>query len=241
MSEVDRLATDVASLRRRLDVATGRRDELLRVRDATVSAMEAIEANRDLYRQTGTFLSAVMDETQRKMEEIFAEIGTSALERIFGEGCRLDVKFKKEKNTVKVLIRVKQPIGKDDKGQVKYLETDILDGDGGAVVDIVAFTLRVAMLELYTPRLEGPLMLDETFRFLANDERMQLAGGFVREVMERTGRQLILVTHERTLLPFADRVVQFTLHPGKVVRIADITAIDEEACEDVVVDENEEG
>ena len=217
------LPDDIAVLRRRLDVASGRREELARSREALLLSRDEAAASRDLYRQTSVFLGVIMDETQRRMEAVFSEIGTAALEKIFGDGCCLDVKFKKTGTGTSVLIRVKQPISVADDGEVKYLETDILDGDGGAVVDIIAFTLRVAMLELYSPKQEGPIMLDETFRFLANDERMQLAGEFLREVMEKTERQLILITHERTLLPYADRVIHFSLLPGKVVRVTDVT------------------
>ena len=234
------LNSDVSSLRRRLDVAKGRRDELDRTRETTAAARDEFANNRDLYRQTAVFLGVIMDETQKRMETAFSEIGTAALEKIFGDGCCLDVKFKKESNTTKVIIRVKQPIGLDAKGEVKYLETDILDGDGGAVVDIIGFTLRIAMLELYSPKQEGPLMLDETFSFVANDERMQLAGEFLREVMEKTERQLILITHERTLLPYADRVLHFILHPGKVVRVSDVTVGSGTHWEDVSSDADEE-
>jgi len=62
-------------------------------------------------------------------------------------------------------------------------------------------------------------LLDETLRFIASDERMHLSGEFLREVAEKTQRQLILITHEKTLLPYADEVFEFSLHPGKRVKI----------------------
>jgi DNA repair exonuclease SbcCD ATPase subunit len=80
---------------------------------------------------------------------------------------------------------------------------DPLGSRGGGVVDIVSLALRIVILELYTPRIDGPLMLDEPTKQLSK-EFSDRAAELLRAISERTGRQIILVTHDPVLAKEAE-------------------------------------
>jgi DNA repair exonuclease SbcCD ATPase subunit len=205
------------SRRRSLDQDKGRREEILTTIEEERAEIVRHESNRELFAKANAFLSSILEDTQKSIEGVFGEIGSSALGKIFGEEKSLRFSFDTKGKGLKVNVRVMQPW---EEGEDKVLATSLDDGEGGGIVDVIAFALRVAMLELVKPRQEGPIMLDETFKYIAADGRLNLAGEFLREVSKQIDRQVILITHQSQLLPYADRVFQFELGPKKKVSIS---------------------
>jgi DNA repair exonuclease SbcCD ATPase subunit len=78
---------------------------------------------------------------------------------------------------------------------------------GGGIIDICSMALRIAILEMYEPRIEGPILLDENFKFLSR-EHIRTAIDLMKTLCEKTGRQIILVTHVPELAAGADRTLE---------------------------------
>lgn len=126
----------------------------------------------------------------------FKDIVTFALQSVFGEDYRFDVDMRIHRNTVWADFRVLSA----DFGE----PVNPLDSRGGGVIDVCSLALRVVLLELFTPRVDGPLMLDEpTARLSA--EYASHAAELLTAISERTGRQIILVTHDQVLAKEAER------------------------------------
>ena len=92
------------------------------------------------------------------------------------------------------------------------MEISPRDAEGGGMMDIVSVCLRAGMLELYEPKQDGPLMLDEVDKFLADDDMVQAMGAFLKRYCETSGRQIIMVTHKAGVLVHADK--HFEMRPG---------------------------
>lgn len=93
-----------------------------------------------------------------------------------------------------------------------------LTASGGGVVDVVGFALRVALWALSRPRSISSLVLDEPFKHLSVDLQSQ-AGRMLKEVSQRLGLQIIMVSHVPDLMESADRVFEVQLKNGvSVVR-----------------------
>jgi len=60
------------------------------------------------------------------------------------------------------------------------------------------------------------LLLDETFAQLSVDFEAGM-GLFLREVVDKTGVQILLVTHSPQFSEFADRVYRFSQKDGKTL------------------------
>ena len=80
---------------------------------------------------------------------------------------------------------------------------DPQDSRGGGVSDIVSLALRLALLELARPKPEGPVLLDEVGKHVSAGYAPNVAA-FLKQYAQRTGRQVIYVTHSSALADAAD-------------------------------------
>ena len=78
------------------------------------------------------------------------------------------------------------------------------DARGGGIVDVVSIALRLALLELARPKPGGPLILDEPGKMVSAEYAPNLAR-FLQEYARKTGRQVLMVTHNDALAEVADR------------------------------------
>lgn len=77
------------------------------------------------------------------------------------------------------------------------------DARGGGIVDVVSLALRLSLLELARPPVQGPVVLDEPGKMLSREYLPNLAE-FLKKYAEATGRQIVLVTHWEQLAEAAD-------------------------------------
>lgn len=77
------------------------------------------------------------------------------------------------------------------------------DAKGGGVTDIVSLALRLALLELSRPRVEGPVIPDEPAKMVSAEYLPGLAE-FLKSYAAKTGRQILMVTHHEALADVAD-------------------------------------
>lgn len=75
---------------------------------------------------------------------------------------------------------------------------------GGGIVDIISIALRIAMMEIYQPKVEGPLILDEPGKHVSEDYIFNL-GEFLRKSSTMFHRQIIMVTHNNYLSQICDK------------------------------------
>jgi len=191
-----------------VDRAIGRKNELLRNIQLAKAEIEESSKKEELYRKTVLFLENIISQIQENTEQVLSDIGTSALQRIFvNDSSYLSVKFEDTDSgkATRVSIKVKQQI--DDKGN--FIENDLFNAEGGAVVDVISYILRLVLLEIYN--ISGPVILDETFRYIASDERMHFCGEFTKQLAEKLGRQIILITHSGILTQYSDNNIMVML------------------------------
>ncbi len=153
-------------------------------------------------------------------------IGTAAIQSVFGEERKLQFKFLPKDNSVSVSITTLKP-SPDGDGWVEISPAY----EGGGPKDIISIAMRVAMMELYTPRQNGPLLFDEPIKNVADDESVQGVGEFLRKLSAEMNRQIIVVTHKARLAAFADRSFTFSRGQGDTahVRMHDNNGEEEES------------
>ena len=87
----------------------------------------------------------------------------------------------------------------------KIRRGDIVGSFGGSVSDVISTILRLVFLELL--QLPGPLVLDEPGRMIRSD-KMPNFGRLLKELSQRTGRQIICITHSDVLAQFGDKTFE---------------------------------
>ena len=178
----------------------------VKARSEAVERLEILQKTQILLLEaSGTVRAAV---TQR-----IESIVTNALCGITGEPYGFKVELTQSSGAWSVAFKVISPSG---------IELDPIDQCGGGIADIVSMTLRIAVLEMYEPRIEGPVLWDETFKYLSKDY-IRTAVEWIRQYMSRMKRQVILVTHVPEFADGADKV--FEVQPqGDTSKVIDVTA-----------------
>jgi hypothetical protein len=184
----------------------GARDQLLRVKEAEEIRLAETQEKQRLSFQAQLFLlSEIVDRRKIAIESI-EEIGTHALRMVYGHGYRLkfDTFEEKRKEGVpnfKMEINIASPI--DDTEVITGLD----DERGGGLIEIVAFSLRIAALNWLN--YDGPIILDEAYKSMSNDGKLVAVAHFMKELSEATSRQIIFATHRAEVFAaVAENIIQ---------------------------------
>lgn len=89
------------------------------------------------------------------------------------------------------------------------VETPVMEARGGGMAATVGFMLRLVIM-LLTPNARRIMFLDETFAHVSAEYEPRLAE-FLREVADKAGVQLLLVTHSTAYDDAADTHYHFKL------------------------------
>jgi len=152
-----------------------------------------------------TLLQSVAVSTQAELEFHVSSVATLALNAVFPDPYSLKVDFIPKRGKSEAMLTLERE-GKS---------FDPMSANGGGVVDLTAFALRVSMLSL-SRNTRKVIILDEPFRFLSKDLHPR-AGQVIRDLADKLGVQFILVTHEKALADMADRVFDVSLHNKRSV------------------------
>ena len=82
---------------------------------------------------------------------------------------------------------------------------------------IVGFILRVVVM-LLRKDVARILFLDETFAHVSA-EYLPALGEFLREVVDKSGIQIVMVTHQDEFVEYADKVIRFELDKNEKTKV----------------------
>lgn len=159
-----------------------------------------------------SLLNSIGEEKQLAAQDAIEQLVTRGLQTIFGEDLTFHIIQDVKAKRAEVSFVVRSHLS---NGQV--IETDIIDARGGGLAATVGFLLRLVVMLLKTDtRTDNVLVLDETFAHVS-DEYLPALGEFLRKIVDKTGVQIIMVTHQPEFTEYADKVYRFTAKDGKTV------------------------
>lgn len=138
-------------------------------------------------------LSEVTRLTQEKIKGYIENLTTMAIQAVFDRDYRFVTDFRISRNKSECYFSVKE-------GDNEYTPKD---DQGGGIIDVISFALRVVLYSLERPRSRNVIILDEPLKWTG--KLMSKAGEMIKEVSNRLGLQVILVTHEPELAEIADK------------------------------------
>lgn len=211
MTDLDSLTIRARRRRRVLDESQGEmRATLMRGKELKSEIEELGSLVEDLDRVTALLNSMGEDrqfETQAKIEELV----TRGLRTIFDDTLSFHIIQTVKGRNVVVDFIVRTTLDR------MVVDTPVLDARGGGLAATIGFLLRLVVLLLSKgTRSENILVLDETFAHVS-EGYLAAVGEFLREVVEKTGIQILMVTHQPELAEYADRVYRFQTENGKTV------------------------
>jgi len=141
---------------------------------------------------------------QNQLTFHISNITSLALQSVFSEPYDLKMEFVERHNKSECDLYFER-----DGERVKPM-----DESGGGVVDVASFALRVALWSMQKPRTRPVLILDEPFKNLSSGY-LGNASEMLKELVDRLGLQIILVTHEEELIETSDKIFRVGIRKGK--------------------------
>lgn len=145
-------------------------------------------------------LRTVAEITQDRFKEDLEELVTLVLQGVF-DRYEFSMIFKKEREKPVCLLRL------IDKGHELTPKEDV----GVGALDVCAYVLQVMIISLTDTAMF--LWSDEPMRNLGGGEDARRAGQMIKSLSRKLGLQVIMNTHDDTLIEIGDRVWRFT-HNG---------------------------
>lgn len=209
MENLSALETAARMRRRELDGLWGEaRSVLLRGKEIQ-EEMTVLDTDITTHEHVTILLNSLGENRQEEAQRKIEELVTRGLQTIFDDTLSFHIVQTVRAKTANVEFLIRKEIGES------FLETSVLEAQGGGLSATVGFLLRlVVMLLDKGTTVENILVLDESFAHVS-DEYLPGLGAFLREVVDKTGVQIVMVTHQEPFKDFADKVYRFTQTDGK--------------------------
>lgn len=199
--------TGIDSYRSKLEQLKGKRDRADKLCLEATEEMRNLKVRAEDIDRAQIIIQTVAKATQEELEYKISELVSLALEAVFPNPYKLHLDFEMRRGKTEADLAFSR--GKSEE------RIDPLSSTGGGAVDVAAFGLRVASWNLERPQSRAVLMMDEPFRFLSRDLQSK-ASYILREVSRSLGLQIIIVTHEQTLIEseHTDKVFDVSIRQG---------------------------
>jgi len=144
---------------------------------------------------------AVGEAVRREIKDKIENLISSVLTTVFEEPFRFKINIVRRRNQVEVDFDVAS----------RNMEGDILGIRGGGIADVISISLRIVLAEML--KVKGPLILDEPLR-MVSEEYVPNVASFLVELSKKFGRQIICITHNKTLAAAATKQFKVRLEKG---------------------------
>lgn len=201
------LAAQVAARQRQLDAQVGQARALAQRGQELQRRAGALQVRHDATERAVAVLGTIADERDLTARHTIEALVSRGLQAIFGE----DLQFRLLSETKRDQAHVEFVVVSMVDG--KEVETSVLDARGGGLAAVVGLLLRVVIMLLGRTDKQGLLVLDETLAMLSQ-EYLPAAAEFLRELVDQTGIQVLMVTHQEELAETADKMYKFDLVDG---------------------------
>lgn len=195
--DINTLNKKIEDLEAKLNVQKGRRDIVQKNLDSQLGKIENLKKDETILSQVEILLNMASEYGREQAKIQVESLVSSCLSFIF----ETDVEFVIELNDGKITGADFYVVSNYDGYTVK---TQPETSRGGGIVDIISIALRIAMIEIYNPKIEGPLILDEPGKHVSEEYVFNL-GEFLRRSSTMFHRQIIMVTHNKYLSEICDK------------------------------------
>lgn len=209
MIPVQELSQRVRQRRRELDTLTGEARQVIGRAKELRGDVERYTEDVSILEQVTVLLNSIGEDRQLKAQQDIEELVSRGLQSIFDDTLSFHIvqTVRGKTANVEFVVRTTLPDA--------VVDTPVMDARGGGVAATIGFLLRVVVMLLKGgSRSENILVLDETFA-MVSAEYLPALGEFLREIVENTGIQIVMVTHQDQFMEYADKVYRFSMSDGK--------------------------
>jgi hypothetical protein len=172
-----------------------------------VSQAKQLKETMEIYERVSALLVEIGRDSQNNAHEKIEGLVTEGLRTIFSSDLSFHLVPGVRAKTPVIDFTVRSAF----KDQV--VETNVLEARGGGLAATVGFLLQVILLLLTPGRQQTVIFLDESFSHVSA-EYEPLVAEFLGQLVEKTGIQIIMVTHSDAFNEVADTRYRFELVEG---------------------------
>mgnify|MGYP000849566217 CR=1 FL=1 len=171
------------------------RQQKKRLEDSIMESKRVVsetEKNISIYEKASLFLQSFSKLRREEGQAIFSDMGTVALQNIYGPGYRLEIQYDVKRSKPIADVFIVSPYADTKDKEIYYASGYAAGGEN----DVISFAMKLALLQTYQPLQEGPVLLDETFKHLSVDHIDDVAE-MLSQISEHLERQFIFCTSHR--------------------------------------------
>lgn len=205
---------NVKDIRSTLEQRKGSLLEITSNIESTASKIKQLKKEERAHEKAREIIRTVALATQEQLSYNISEISSLALEAVLNNPYELELEFIERRGKTECDIWFVR-----DGTSIEPFE------GGGGAVDIASFALRVASWSMQNPRTRNVLILDEPFKHLKGEQANRRMLEMVKEVSDRLGLQIIMVSDERisreATMEVTDKLFETTIKKGitKVIEL----------------------
>ena len=168
--------------------------------EETQNQIKQLEDNESLFLKASSLLQFVSEKTREQSITRIEFIVSQALQEVLdNKNLKFKIVFENKRNIVTAEFKIW-----DDELQK---ELNINKSEAGGIKNIVGAILRLLVLDLYHPKISGPIVMDEIGANISKEYQARF-GKFLQQYSQLTGRQIILVSHHDLVKEHADRTIR---------------------------------
>ena len=188
------------NLTKNLGILQGEYNILLSQQFESDNKIKEYKSNEILYSKAIELLSLVQKISRDKIKDAFENIVSHALNYIFeSDKYSFHLVFGRRGNLQELNFAVQTP----DKNE----PLDPMTTDAGGTLNVISFALRIVLMEVASPKINGFIISDESFANLSEDY-VERASQFLKEINQKMGRQIIAISHQPKMLESADQLIE---------------------------------
>lgn len=150
-----------------------------RIKELEVQALDHDEAIE--------LLNQVQKVTTDLIKEKFEGLASWALKYIFDKDYKFVLVFGKRGNLQELDFEILSPENEESIG-------DPLNSTGGGMLNVISLILRLILMEISQPKVQGFIIFDESFKNVNGQYNIERLNLFVDELMTNFKRQIIHIT-----------------------------------------------
>ena len=206
------LALAVRQSRKEADREAGEAAVIGRQGKAAKAEVARLRESLELHEQVLGVLTSVGEARQESAQRQVEGLVTRALQAVFSENLSFHLvsEVKGNRSTVDFVLRSRY-------GDTE-IDTPVMDARGGGMAAVVGFVLRLVVL-LLTPGARRVLFLDESFGMVSSSYEPRVAE-FLRQVADKAGVQIVLITHSTAYSDLADTGYELSLGADGSTQVA---------------------
>jgi DNA repair exonuclease SbcCD ATPase subunit len=202
--------SEIKNFRKLLERKKGKKETLHKQIKDTKTNIRFLNRDIDESEKAKSIIIHVAEQTQKQLEYHISNITSMAMSSIFPNPYDIILEFSQKRGTTCADIFFER-----DDNKIKPIDSSLALNVGGGAADVAAFGLQVAIKSLEVKKTRDVLIMDEPLPWLKGGELPHKGAKMIKEISEKLGIQIIMVSHSDALIDSADKVFRVNMKNGK--------------------------